>query len=174
MPSLASTSIWRRPLVVLGRAAGVAAHVPRTGRCLMERRGMRWLLVGLIILTLSLQPTAAGAEPTERGVYIAMGDSLARGIGATDPDQLGYVPRLFDFYRGTDHAGVDTLVNVAVRGATSRSLIAGGQLTNALTAINDPATDVRVVTLEIGGNDLVAEALAPGSPCPEAPSSLAC
>ena len=118
-------------------------------------------------------PAVAAAAPAQRGVYLALGDSLANGIGATDPTRLGYVPRLFHFYRGAAHGGVDALENLGVNGATSGTLIAGGQLAGALAVINDPTTDVRVVTLDIGGNDLLV-LFAPGSPCSADPNGLAC
>ncbi|HZS02919.1 MAG TPA: GDSL-type esterase/lipase family protein [Chloroflexota bacterium] len=138
----------------------------------MERRRISWFVMGLLALALLLQPAAAGAQAPQRGVYLALGDSLAYGVGATDPARLGYVPRLFEFFHGTAHAGVDTLVNKSVSGETSTSLINGGQLAAAIAEIN-MATDIRVVTLDIGGNDLLA-LLAPGSPCLQDPNGPTC
>jgi lysophospholipase L1-like esterase len=113
------------------------------------------------------------ADTSHHGVYLALGDSLATGVGATDPARLGYVPRLSDYFHGTAHAGTDTLLNVGEAGATSTTLVSGGQLTKAVAAIDDPTTDVRVVTLDIGGNDFL-RLLAPGSPCSVNPNSLTC
>jgi lysophospholipase L1-like esterase len=137
----------------------------------MEATGRR-LILGLVALAMALQPAVAGAQSTENGIYVALGDSLARGVGATIPAQLGYVPRLFNYFRGTAHAGVDSLVNLGVPGETSTTLLTGAQLTNALAAINDPSTDVRVLTLDIGGNDLAA--LLGREPCRSDPAGLLC
>jgi len=110
---------------------------------------------------------AAAAMPV---VYLALGDSLAVGVGASNIHTT-YVSRLFQYYRGA--AQVDTLVNLGVSGETSSSLL-GAQLTNALAAISDPATDVRVVTLDIGGNDLLNALFGAGSPCRTNPTSPEC
>jgi lysophospholipase L1-like esterase len=134
----------------------------------MKRRSIRWIVLGLSTLALTLQPAGVGAQAPPRGVYLALGDSLAFGVGATDPAQLGYVQRLFHFFHGTANAGVDTLVNVGVPGETSTTLVNGGQLTNAVTAINE-STDVRVVTLDIGGNDLLN--LLNSGPCSTNPNN---
>jgi len=91
-------------------------------------------------------PRVAAAATPE--VYLALGDSLAVGVGASNIHTT-YVQRLFTYYRGA--VSVDTLVNLGVGGETSASF--GPQLARALATIGDPATDARVVTLDIGGND---------------------
>ncbi len=60
-------------------------------------------------------------------------------------------------------ARVDELVNLAAPGETSTSLLAGGQLASAIDVIDGPG-DVSVVTLDIGGNDLLT-LLLPGEAC---------
>jgi acyl-CoA thioesterase I len=139
----------------------------------MDQKSFRWWILGLLTLALTLQPDGAGAQAPQRGVYLALGDSLAYGVGATDPSRLGYVRRLFDSFHGTAHGGVSTLVNLSVPGETSTSLRSGKQLSDALAAISDPSTDIRVVTLDIGGNDLLA-LLGPGSPCLPDPNGTPC
>ncbi len=104
------------------------------------------------------------------GVYLALGDSLAVGVGATDPATGGYVGRLFDALRAGGH--VDQLINLAVSGETSASMISGGQLEHALRTLTDLGPAVRVVTLDIGGNDLLW--LAGSEPCASDPNSEAC
>lgn len=101
---------------------------------------------------------AANADTSSPTVYLALGDSLAWGYGASAPTHDGYVPRFFEYLRGASH--VDTLVNLGNPSyETSATFIAGNpwtgtnQLQDALDTINDPDTDVRVVTLDIGGND---------------------
>ncbi len=105
----------------------------------------------------------AAASPPDT-LYIALGDSLAWGDGASVPDQTGYVPLLADYFQGARHGGADRLVNLAVRGATTGSLIAT-QLPDAIALIADPTTDTRVITISIGGNDLLDLINDPSDPC---------
>lgn len=126
---------------------------------------MRRLLVLATVLAMTMVPLAAGADTEENPVHLGLGDSVAWGFGASDPFTMGYVPlvnrRASDLYCVVEARGcapVD-LVNMAVPGATSTSLIAN-QLQPALellTARNsdaDAANDVVLVTVTIGGNDL--------------------
>lgn len=157
---------------------------------LLERRCMRGLAT-LVVLALALgacsqtddQTAEADASPPpptpvttpspspsplpiSAGTYLALGDSLAVGVGATDPEQLGYVPRI--------HAALETSVlrNLSVSGETSASLLHGGQLDAALDlmAVADPP--VTLVTLDIGGNDLLH--LLGSEPCSSVPDGSAC
>ena len=139
----------------------------------MERIATRWgrFLGALALAGAALLPPAAAAAAAA-GVYLALGDSLAVGVGASNPARLGYVPHLFRAIRHP--AGVDRLVNLARSGETSATMIAGGQLAAAVAAIADPATDVRLVTLDIGGDDLLALLVVPGSPCVSDPQGAPC
>ena len=56
------------------------------------------------------------------------------------------------------------LINLAVRGATTADLRAT-QLEDAVSLIGNPATDTRVITLSIGGNDLLDLINDPSDPC---------
>ena len=125
-----------------------------------------------LALSLVLAAPVAAAPPTPT-VYLAVGDSLAVGAGATDPDSGGYVALLSDYFAGASHGGAQTLVNVGNGGETTGSLL-GAQLGSALAVIGDPGTDVRVVTLSIGGNDLQSLIDEPGDPCVFDSSSGAC
>lgn len=115
------------------------------------RRAM--ILLASVGLTVALAAPVAAAGPTHT-LYIALGDSLAWGDGASVPAHTGYVPRLAGYFQGASHGGADELVNLAVRGDTTGDLIAG-QLGPAVALIADPDTDTRVVTISIGGNDLL-------------------
>lgn len=134
---------------------------------------MRRLVISLVscALVLALAAPAAAATRTDT-VYLAMGDSLAWGDGASVPAHTSYVPRLAGYFQGAAHAGADELVNVGVRGETTASFISAGQLTEALAVINDPETDVRVLTLSIGGNDM--QDLLKGPPCLPDPTTPEC
>jgi lysophospholipase L1-like esterase len=61
---------------------------------------------------------------------------------------------------------------LAVRGENTGSFISTGQLAAAMTTIGDPSTDVAVVTLSIGGNDLGDLLGVP--PCATDPAGAAC
>lgn len=123
------------------------------------------IVLAALALVFGFGGTAAAADRTPT-IYLALGDSLAWGDGASVPAHTGYVPRLAGYFHGASHGGADTLVNLAVRGETTTSMMApGGQLTQALAVINDPATDVRMVTLSIGGNDLLNLINDPTDPC---------
>lgn len=94
------------------------------------------------------------------------------GVGSTDPASGGYVARFFEMLQRDPGSGIGRLVNVAISGETSASLIAGGQLERALHQIAEIGEDLRLVTLDIGGNDLLW--LAANEPCASSPESDAC
>lgn len=131
-------------------------------------RHLRLLAAGLfcLALTVSAHPPAAPAA-TSPPAYLALGDSIAFGVGASDPSQGGYVALVYQAlqasqrYRGE---GLE-LVNLSVPGATSADLVApGGQLEEALGEIRRRGAGVEVITIDIGGNDLLTLANR-GSPC---------
>jgi lysophospholipase L1-like esterase len=133
---------------------------------------MRALFAAALALTLITSGQPAVAATSTPVVYLALGDSLAEGIGASSLEHTAYVPRLFHYFRGTTHGGVDTLVNLGIGGDTSGSFLTGTQLQQALAAINDPATDIRIVTLDIGGNDALHTLF--GDPACQDMASAAC
>jgi acyl-CoA thioesterase-1 len=135
----------------------------------MIRRFLSAVVVASVAIGLCVSLSSAAAGPPG-GTYLALGDSLAVGVGATVPARQGYVAHVFRFAHAQPSGGVDQLVNLAVPGETSRSLLAGGQLERAIAAINDPSSDVRLVTLDIGGNDFLS-LLQPGGPCAVNPNT---
>ena len=88
-------------------------------------------------------------------MHVALGDSLAVGTGARNEEHPGYVRHVFRYARSASHGEVDTLTSLAVGGETSGTFISDGQLAAALAAIQDPDTDTRLVTLVVGGDDLL-------------------
>ena len=131
-----------------------------------------WLLALSLALGAALGGHAALARSGANDMYLALGDSYAAGVGASDPATRGYVPRLFPFFKQERNGGADRLRNLAVSGETSGSFIAGGQLERALAAIANPKTNVSVVTVDIGGNDLLA--VLRTRTCLSAPAGAAC
>lgn len=106
-------------------------------------------------------------------IYLALGDSLAVGVGASEPAMFGYVPLLHETIKDDRRCGETdnescpelVLVNLAEGGATTTSL-RDTQLPAALALIGErnnddiPTNDVSVITITIGGNDAF-NALAP-------------
>lgn len=150
-------------------------------------RWPRWLLciavtAGVLVAAgvgpAAAQPAAgSGAQP----VYLALGDSVAAGFGATSRAS-GYVGQLTGILRqdtacapglqrssGASHAAARCpqlqLVDLAEGGSTTHSMINGDpglkpQLDPATTLLaqrngnGNPRDDVRFVTVTIGGNDV--------------------
>lgn len=90
------------------------------------------------------------------GAYIALGDSLSEGVGASDRTATAFVPLVHQAL-GDDFE----LINLGHSGDTSGDLIDHGHLDEAVAAIEErngddnAGNDVKLVTLEIGGNDLL-------------------
>jgi len=125
-------------------------------------------------LSLAILAPAAPAAAKETPAYIAIGDSLAFGVGASDPATGGYVALTYATLRSSDRysdRGLE-LINMGVPGATSSDLLLpGGQLERALKEVRDRQEDtsssddnVEIITVDIGGNDVLALAT-PDSPC---------
>lgn len=117
--------------------------------------------------TPSAEATGASVpSPDSGGTYIALGDSLAVGVGASAPARNGYVGRVASALPGL------TLRSLAIGGETSSSFIAGGQLALAIDAIEGADPAAALVTLDIGGNDLLR--LLWTEPCASSPASDGC
>ena len=114
-------------------------------------------------LALLASPAGQAAPPSPFG-YLALGDSVAAGVGA--PSGLGYVPLLAGDLADDRNCGQGQalgcrleLDNRSVSGATTVSLI-DTQLPGALATLAErnanrtPVDDVRLITITIGGNDV--------------------
>ncbi|MEE9277837.1 MAG: SGNH/GDSL hydrolase family protein, partial [Dehalococcoidia bacterium] len=121
------------------------------------------MLVTVAVVGIGRSPVF-GQSPAAEGAlqYLALGDSLAVGVGASDPATTAYVPRFHDYLSSSDALSGLGLINLSVSGETSSSMISEGQLEAALATLrqhNANASsddDIRVVTLTIGGNDVFA------------------
>lgn len=132
-----------------------------------------WLVLVAVLSLFGTMQTPAGAAPFDHSPtgYLALGDSYAWGYGASSPATLGYAGR-FAGYLGTQAAGGKfTFTNLAVPGQTSteflgdyaaRGPLGTSQLSQAVRYLRQNEADV--VTLQIGGNDLLS-LLAPGQLC---------
>lgn len=137
------------------------------------RRALTAALTCVLLLAGGSLPIAAtAAEPPARdralGVHLALGDSVAAGVGA--PPGQGYVPLLSRELR--DESGLRLgLVDLSVSGATTTTLIES-QLPDAVdllssrSADRNERNDVRVVTITIGGNDVFGPVVAACVPTP--------
>jgi len=131
----------------------------------------RTILVGVLaLLVTQAAPAAATTRPT---LYLAMGDSLAVGDGASVQSETGYVGLLTDYFAGTPHGNAKDARNISVGGETTGSFLAG-QANAGVATILDPSTDVTVVTVSISGNDLLNLLNEPGDPCVINPGSAEC
>ena len=102
------------------------------------------------------------------GVYIALGDSIAAGAGASNADSTSYVSLVAEALRAR-YGETLAVESLAVPGHTTEDLIAQ-QLPAAIARMREG--DVGVVTLTIGGNDL--EQYAAHAACVRDPSTPAC
>ena len=143
---------------------------------------MRWLSAAALFVALLAACGRGGesAPPPEGvsgpGAYIALGDSLSEGVGASVRGESDFVSRVWDGLPGELE-----LLNLGESGDTSGDLIDHGHLDQAVDEVerrrddDDPDNDVRLVTLEIGGNDLLNiffDLILPGT-CPSLKEALA-
>lgn len=105
--------------------------------------------------------TTPGPAPSGTGYHLALGDSLAAGFqNGSDHRTQGYVGAVRKAVEVRD--GPTELVNLACSGETTTSMLRGGgctydrgtQLAEAEQFLRAHAADVRLVTLDIGGNDV--------------------
>ena len=101
-------------------------------------------------------PAAIGQE------YLALGDSVAYGIGAPDSNQQGFAGLFYNNYLRRVQPNLVQYSNLAIPGETSATFITAAkgtsQLQRAMTELDNAAAAgrrVSPVTLTLGGNDLL-------------------
>ncbi len=94
--------------------------------------------------------------------YLALGDSVAYGVGASPPTEEGYAGTLYSKYLQKSPLGFNSYKNFSVPGETSPSFIKRSNTQNQLDrAVQelDRATKsgvkVKLITLTLGGNDMI-------------------
>lgn len=113
--------------------------------------------------------TALACDASPGPAYVSLGDSIATGEGAVDAKTLGYAGVFHGWLQQNYDEDIE-LHNFAVNGETSATMREEGQLAAAVAFIRErnsdgePANDVAVITIDIGGNDLRA-VIKPGKPC---------
>jgi lysophospholipase L1-like esterase len=135
-------------------------------------KGRVTLATAGMLLAIGVMAWAGGvsADQPPPDYYLALGDSVAAGQGASRPDRLGYVG-LFRRSFQANHQGKERFANLAVPGESSVTFL-GGQMARALATINDPNTNIEVVTLTLGANDLLPPIIT--EPCTSDPEDVAC
>ena len=126
----------------------------------------------LLLSGCSVSPGDAAAR--QSSTYLALGDSVAAGIGAQDPGAGGYVAVLAGLVEQRlgcddgDPPGCPLSVRqLAVPGATTATVLRG-QLPRALELLEEQP-DVRLVTVTVGGNDVFVPVLQACARSPQAP-----
>lgn len=136
------------------------------------------VLIGALCVGI-IAPAAVAADNPSAIRYIALGDSYAYGIGASDPTTHGYVGQFTASLTAAAHTTV-TALDLADPGATSADLIGDyathgsqgeSQLARAVQLLSGGG--VNLVTLDIGGNDIL-RFLDQGQPCAKAIASDTC
>ncbi|MGL5818120.1 MAG: SGNH/GDSL hydrolase family protein [Phycicoccus sp.] len=153
-----------------GRAVGVAALAAALGLSACGSDGSSTGGGGQDGATTATRPPSTTTAPSPSssaleagGMYLALGDSLAAGFqpGGTELRDTAY-PALAAARLGRDGGRLD-VQNLACSGETAASLVSGGrceypggsQLAQAETVLRDRDADVELVTIDIGGNDLL-------------------
>jgi len=138
-------------------------------------------LAALLALSWGAGASAQTPPPSPILPYFALGDSLAAGVGASDPATKGYVAQFAQRIWGPLSLPQDPTAhwNLGIPGETSTSMLApDGQLRRAVAELDrrnkddDPANDVRIITLDIGGNDILGTLQRPE--CTPDPGAQAC
>ncbi len=130
--------------------------------------------------TSSAAPVPTSAAPPIPGpsTYLALGDSVAAGVGAATPGSGGYVALLAGLL--SQRLGCDAgpapgcplqVRNLAESGATTTTL-SRRQLPRALELLRT-APDVRLVTVTVGGNDVFEPVVRACARAPQDPSCAA-
>jgi lysophospholipase L1-like esterase len=142
----------------------------------------RAVSVAIILATSAVLTGDRAAAAQDHPLYLALGDSIAFGVGAANPAAEGYVGLAHFDLTAEDGPYPDRLdlLNLAEPGATSGDLLAAeGQLEKALNEIAQreddsiPGNEVELISIDVGGNDLLALADA-DSPCLADTSSTEC
>lgn len=134
---------------------------------------MKRQLVSAVFAIVALVGSAGGAaadqprptEPRAMGWYLALGDSLAAGYqpGQGDDRDGGYVGDVLEAVQSEQPK--TKLVNLACSGATTVSMVEGDedcayeegtQLAQAVEFLHAHARNTRLVTIDVGANDITS------------------
>lgn len=129
-------------------------------------------LAVFLFLASVVSPYTAHSQQTP--LYIALGDSLAFGVGADSASTQGYVGLTVAALRSGKYAGTGLdLTNVSVPGATSGDILRPGDQVDKAVAEIAARGGAEIISIDIGANDLLALA-GNSSPCLDDPGGTPC
>jgi lysophospholipase L1-like esterase len=119
--------------------------------------------VAIVLTCVLLLTSVAGRQvPTgaqEALVYVALGDSIAYGVGSSLPDRRGYPALLSEHLH--EFTGSEVLLhNLAVPGETATSFLDNGQLESfneIIDTLVEQRRTISYVTISLGGNEMLAQ-----------------
>ena len=132
-------------------------HLPRASLAAVAISALRSSCAGTQGGDANEAATTEGVAPEGPLTYVSLGDSLAVGVGASDPRERGYAPLYRDFLE--EQTGREVrLVQLGISGETTGSFINApeSQLDRAETTLRE--NPGAAVTLSIGANDLLRKA----------------
>ncbi|MCG6568421.1 SGNH/GDSL hydrolase family protein [Tessaracoccus sp. ZS01] len=139
---------------LLGLLAGAAAGTLVSAGAASYLMGRREIVRHVNDYRIHWGESRDGGEDALR--YVALGDSAAQGVGASQVDH-GYVPRIGR--KLAEVTGREVLItNLSVSGATSADVVR-----DQLPQFRDLPFTPDLVTLDIGGNDVVFPGHSPAS-----------
>lgn len=112
---------------------------------------------GIMILVAGLFNQATTQQRADP-VYIALGDSVAAGIGSSLPRERSF-PALLGEHFSRDLEIPVQVVNLAVPGESAASFLTAGQLDEFRAVVDElsaSGTTIQAVTLTLGGNDILS------------------
>jgi lysophospholipase L1-like esterase len=109
-------------------------------------------LASAAVVLLALVSSVGATSTAQRGLYVALGDSISAGNGASSAAKSEV--QLYYGYLQSNGSGVTDVLNTSRAGVTSTGL-RDEQLARAVNAIKDSTTwDAKAVTIDIGINDV--------------------
>jgi acyl-CoA thioesterase I len=111
----------------------------------------------LLLTTLLGGLTPRSTEAQTGGLYIALGDSVAAGIGSSLPRVRSYPAVLAQMSRDAGSPPL-LLENLAVPGETASTFRSGGQLERFREVVRMPTGEISadLITVTLGGNEMLA------------------
>lgn len=105
-------------------------------------------LASTAFVLLALVSSVGATSTAQRGLYVALGDSISAGNGASSAAKSEV--QLYYGYLQSNGSGVTDVLNTSRAGVTSTGL-RDEQLARAVNAIKDSTTwDAKAVTIDIG------------------------
>ena len=114
-------------------------------------------LVAALLLALSSLGFLTFQTSSPELVYVALGDSVAAGIGSSLPRERSYPPLLGDLVAGH----LDRLIrveNLARPGESAETFLSGeqpGELERLIADVESSGAELQVVTVSLGGNEVL-------------------